>query len=98
MNNESRTSDAQIEQLARRRAGAKLGWSIHASVYIAVNLLLLTLSALSGRHWAVLPAFGWGLGVLVHGLVIFVIGGSGGLHGRLVQRERNRLSLQRDPW
>ena len=98
MNNESPSSDAQIEQLARRRAGAKMGWYIHASVYIAVNLLLLTLSALSGHHWAVFPAFGWGLGVLVHGLVIFVVGGSGGLQERLVQQERKRLSLQRDPW
>jgi hypothetical protein len=91
-------SDSQLEQLARRRAGAKMGWYIHAGVYIAVNLLLAVLSATSGRHWAIFPAFGWGIGLAVHGIVVFIVTGGGGLHQRLVQRERERLSLQRDPW
>jgi hypothetical protein len=96
--NTANNSDSQLEQLARRRAGIKMGWYIHASVYIAVNLLLATLSAMSGRHWAVFPAFGWGIGLAVHGIVVFIVTGGGGLHQRLVQRERERLSLQRDPW
>ena len=87
-----------IERLARRRAGAKLGWYIHAGVYIAVNLLLAMLSAMSDRHWAVFPAFGWGIGLAIHGVVVFVLTGGGGLHEQMVQRERERLTLQRDPW
>jgi hypothetical protein len=67
-------------------------------VFIAVNLLLAVLSASSGRHWAVFPFFGWGLGLAVHGFVVFVVTGGSGLHDRLVARERERLSLQRDPW
>ena len=51
------------ERLARKRAGAKLGWYVHAGAYLAVNLLLVVLSASSGRHWAVFPAVGWGLGL-----------------------------------
>ena len=47
----TRTHHKELERLARKRAGAKLGWYIHASVYIAVNLLLAALSAASGRHW-----------------------------------------------
>jgi hypothetical protein len=85
-----------IERLARRRAGAKLGWYIHAGVYIAVNLLLALLSAMSDRHWAVFPAVGWGIGLAIHGVVVFVLTGGGGLHDRLVQQERERLSAQRD--
>ena len=57
MSNDHPTADP-IERLARRRAGAKLGWYLHASVYILVNLLLVTLSVASGRHWAVFPAVG----------------------------------------
>ena len=56
------------------------------------------LSAMSDRHWAVFPAFGWGIGLLVHGAVVFLSTGGGGLHERLVQQERKRLTLQRDPW
>lgn len=85
-----------IERLARKRAAAKLGWYIHATVYIAVNLLLATLSAASGHHWAMFPALGWGVGLAIHGAVVFVL--AGGLHERLVERERQRLALQRDPW
>jgi hypothetical protein len=90
--------DTQIEQLARKRAGAKMGWYIHATVYIAVNLLLAGLSMASGRHWAVFPAFGWGIGLAVHGFVVYMLAGGAGLHEKLVQRERDRLTLQRDPW
>lgn len=91
-------SDTRLEQLARKRAAAKLAWYLHASVFIAVNGMLLVLSALSGRHWAVYPAFGWGIGLAVHGAVMFLRTGGAGLHERLVQQERARLSLQRDPW
>ncbi len=95
MNNTTTTPD-NIERLARRRAGAKLGWYIHAGVYIAVNLLLALLSAMSDRHWAVFPALGWGIGLAIHGVVVFVLTGGGGLHEQMVQRERERLSAQRD--
>ena len=91
-------SETNIERLARKRAGAKLSWYIHASVYIIVNLLLAVLSAMSDRHWAVFPAFGWGIGLAVHGAAVFLATGGGGLHERLVQQERKRLMLQRDPW
>ncbi len=91
-------SDTRLEQLARKRANAKMGWYLHASVFIAANGMLLALSALSGRHWAVYPAFGWGIGLAVHGTVVFLRTGGAGLHERLVQQERERLSMQRDPW
>ena len=90
--------DKQLERQARKRAAAKLGWYIHASVYLLVNLLLLSLSLASGRHWAVFPLLGWGIGLAVHGVVVFLLTGGAGLYQRLVQRERERLSLQRDPW
>jgi hypothetical protein len=90
--------DNDIERIARRRAGAKMGWYIHATVFIAVNLLLVMLAAMSGRNWAIFPAFGWGLGLAIHGAVVFLVLGGGGLHERLLQQERERLALQRDPW
>lgn len=91
-------SDAHLERLARKRAGAKAGWLIHAAVYLAVNLLLVGLSVTSGRGWAIFPILGWGLGLAIHGLVVFLSTGGGGLHERLVRRERQRLLLQRDAW
>jgi hypothetical protein len=82
--------------MARRRARAKVGWYTHATVYIAVNSVLALMSTFRGQHWAVFPALGWGLGLAIHGAVVFLV--SGRLYQRLLQQERNRLSLQRDPW
>jgi hypothetical protein len=90
--------DTEIDRLARKRAGAKLGWYVHAGIYLAVNLMLAAIAASSGRHWAVFPAFGWGIGLLAHAAIVFVVTGGAGLHEKLVQRERQRLQLQRDPW
>lgn len=90
------TSDP-IERLARKRAGAKLGWYLHASVYILVNLLLVTLSAFSGRYWVVFPAVGWGIGLAVHGVVVFLVTGGGGVYERLVKAERSRIAEQDRP-
>jgi len=98
MNDIYASQDQDLEGLARKRAAAKIGWYIHATAYIAVNLLLAVLSAMSGRHWAVYPALGWGIGLAIHGAVVFLVAGSTGLHGRMVQRERERLALQRDSW
>ena len=87
----------ELERLARRRAGMKMGWIVHAGVYVAVNLMLATLSYLSGRHWAVFPAFGWGLGLAIHGIVVYLVAGGGAYEG-LVERERRRLQAGHQPW
>ncbi len=84
----------QIERVARKRAARKMGWYIHAFVYIAVNIGLAVLSSFSGRHWALFPALGWGLGLLIHGLVVFVAPPGSGFRERMVQREREQLQQQ----
>jgi hypothetical protein len=81
-----------INKLARRRAGVKMGWYIHAFVYVAVNIALGVISATVGRNWAVFPALGWGLGLLIHGAVVFA--STTGWRERLVERERIALTRQ----
>ncbi|CAA2107206.1 2TM domain-containing protein [Variovorax paradoxus] len=87
----SSRSPSEVERLARRRAGAKMGWYIHAFVYVVVNLGLVTLSAARGHSWAMYPLMGWGLGLLIHGAVIWFVAG-GGFYDRLVERERRALA------
>lgn len=45
-------SPAAMERLARKRAGMRLGWLIHAFIFISVNLLLAGISHAFGRHWS----------------------------------------------
>lgn len=86
-------SNEEIERLARKRASAKLGWYIHLSVYLLVNsgLVLINWLGMSHRPWSVYPALGWGLGVVLHGVSVFVLGTGSGLRERMIQRERERL-------
>ena len=87
-----------IENLARKRAGAKLGWFIHASVYSTVNTFLMIAALYHGKAWAFFPLLGWGLGLAIHGAAVWFASSGSALHEHLVARERKRLAAQRDPW
>lgn len=90
----------EIDRLARKRAGAKLGWYTHATVYVLVNLFLYFMSAngeaMGRRPWSIYPAMGWGLGLALHGIAVFVLGTGSGLRERMVKRERESLQRQND--
>lgn len=86
-------SPEEIDRLARKRAGAKLGWYVHATVYLLVNLALFAMSdyGFGHRRWSIFPVIGWGVGLALHGVSVFILGTGGGLRERLVEKERERL-------
>ena len=89
-----RTTDNtdSLETRARRRVGRKMGFYIHATVFVLVNLGLFAINAVSGDpHWARFPLMGWGLGLAIHGLVTFIGPQSGGLRRSMLQREIEHL-------
>ena len=95
-----RLTPEEIEHLAQKRAGAKLGWFVHAAVYIAVNLVLFAISAqgFGHRNWSIFPVLGWGVGLLLHGVSVWLLGTGSTVRETLVRRERERLrrSAERD--
>lgn len=90
--------DPDLERLARKRAGAKLGWYVHALVYLAVNggMLLAWQLGLRSRPWPLPPMLGWGLGLALHGISVFMLADGSAWRERLVERERERLRRERD--
>ena len=82
------------ERLARKRAKAKLGWYIHATVYLLVNLFLAFVATRHAQGWAAFPALGWGLGLLIHGAAVWLALPGGSLYGQLLERERAALQRQ----
>ena len=93
-------SAEEIERVARKRAGAKLGWYTHAAVYLLVNgaMFLASIYGLRQRPWTIYPALGWGLGLTLHAIAVFLLGSGSSLRERLVQKERERLlNQQRGP-
>ncbi len=85
-----------LERLAHKRAGVKLGWYVHAAVYAVVNLFLVTASLITGGRWSLYSLLGWGLVVALHGIAVFFLGAGAGVREHLVRRERDRLHRQVD--
>ena len=90
-------SPEEIERIAQRRVRAKLGWYSHAALYVVVNLFIFAMShyAFGQRPWSVFPLLGWGVGLALHGISVFVLGGNSGLRERMMQKERERLLRDR---
>ena len=84
----------RLERTARRRAGMKLGWYIHACVYVLVNLFLVVAATSRGHTWAMYPLLGWGLGLLIHGAVVFFLAPGNAFYERLLERERKALGAK----
>lgn len=86
-----------LEAIARKRAGAKLGWYLHAAVFVGVNLFLYVSSTygLRARPFGWAPFAGWGVGLALHGISVFVLAQGSSLRERLVRRERERLERER---
>ena len=87
-----------LDRLARRRANAKLGWYVHAMAFVLVNALIFAMSryAFGTRPWSAYPLLGWGLGLVLHGVSVFLLGSGSGLRERMVQREREALQRRQD--
>lgn len=81
-----------LEVRAQRRVRRKLGFFVHAFVYLAVNLGLFALNQFTGdTRWHQFPLLGWGLGLAIHGVVTFAGLATTGLRERMLAQEIERL-------
>ena len=88
------TPDARhsIEARARRRVGIKMGFYLHALVFVLVNLGLYAVNtALGSVRWSHFPLWGWGLGLAIHGIVTFISLQGDGMRSRMLAREIEHL-------
>ena len=77
-----------LEARARRRVRAKTGFFVHALVFVLVNAGMALVNEMSGGHrWHHFPLMGWGLGLGIHGLVVFLRLSTDGLRQRMFERE-----------
>jgi hypothetical protein len=64
----------------------RIGFSIHLAVFILVNALLvfINLAFSPGRLWVKWPLLGWGIGILFHGLAVFLFSGNSAARRRML--------------
>ena len=85
-----------LKKLARRRAGAKIGVMVHATVYVLVNaaLALIQYRVSPDVAWNLFPLAGWGLGLALHAAAVFFAGAGASLRERLEADELRRLEAR----
>ena len=96
-----------LTRRAERRVRLKLGFLMHALVFVLVNLGLALVWYLGdwapgwprwpgGSARLPFPLWGWALGLTIHGIVVLVRLSGDGLRQRMIDREVQALR-QRDP-
>ena len=87
--------ERELRRRAEKRADAKIGFRIHLLVYLVVNTGLFAINMMTSRNymWFAWPLFGWGIGLLAHGLAVY--GGQGDGRERMIEAELEKLRGKR---
>lgn len=78
-----------LERQARRNVALRMGWLVHATVFVLVNGGLLLAGKPGG--WFGLPTGGWIIGLLIHGAVVGLRPLGSTVRNSLLDKERQRL-------
>jgi hypothetical protein len=85
-----------MDEIAYRRAKARveqqLAFYRHLVLYLCVNAFLFAVNLWqwNGYLWAKWPAFGWGIGIIVHGMETFSYRWGGPRKEAMIRREMER--------
>lgn len=83
--------DEDLQALAKKRVEMKMGFLIHLTVYVCVHGGFYALGLLRGIEVLFFPFWGWGLGLVIHGLVTLIALQGQGLRERLMAAELRAL-------
>jgi uncharacterized membrane protein YczE len=90
-----------MDDIAYRRAAvrveAQLGFYRHLMIYVIVNILLalLNIARNPAELWFQWVIFGWGIGLLAHGLNVYSYRWMGGRREQMIQRGLEREARRR---
>ena len=90
-------SEEEIYAQARKRVEEKKGFFTHLAVYVIVNAMLILIWAFAaggGYPWFVWPLGGWGIGLVMHFLTVFVFSKRSNWERREIAKEVERLKQE----
>jgi hypothetical protein len=81
-------NDDRLYRRAKARVEELKGFYVHLMVYVVVNAGLVAINLLTtpGSYWFYWPLIGWGIGLIIHGLMVF----GGGLFGSAWEERKVR--------
>jgi hypothetical protein len=85
-------TEQELYESAKKRVEVKIGFYSHLGVYAGVNLLLIIINLLSSPEylWFRWPLLGWGIGLLFHGLRVFVFSKESAVKERMIRKEMEK--------
>jgi uncharacterized protein (DUF486 family) len=89
-------SEEEIYEEAKKRVKEKREFYTHLSVYVTVNILLVIIWWITigpdGFPWFVFPLAGWGIGIVMHFLQVFVWGSR--MDRAAIEKEADKIRRQ----
>jgi hypothetical protein len=82
---------------AKRHVERKLGFYIHLTTYLVVNtgFVLFNMLMAPTKIWAIWPVLGWGIGLLFHGLAVFLHAPGAAWKERMIENELKKTGQNR---
>jgi hypothetical protein len=67
-------NNVEVKQEKMSNSQQRKGFKSHLFTFLAINgfLVLLNLVVSPGYFWAIYPILGWGLGLLLHGMKVYI--------------------------
>jgi hypothetical protein len=89
--------DRELYERAKQRVEARIGFYKHLAVYVVVNVLLIiiNLSTTPGRYWFKWPLLGWGIGLALHAVSVFIFSRGSAMKDRMIQEEMEKESKRK---
>jgi hypothetical protein len=95
---------ADAYRMAEKRVKEKVGFYWHLASYLVVNGFLVAIYLLTSMAngdfyypWPIWPMLGWGIGLLLHFLGVFVFPDTPEARQRMVQKELDRWGVTPPP-
>ncbi|PYL37596.1 MAG: histidine kinase [Verrucomicrobia bacterium] len=94
----SQNMDDALYRRAAARVEAQLAFYRHVMIYVVANLLLAVLNFVRNPHhlWFQWVIFGWGIGLLAHGLNVYSYRWFASRREQMIQRELERQQRLRE--
>ena len=85
-------------QHAKLRAKEKAGFYMHIIVFIVIMALLTIINLTTGAEylWVKWPLMGWGIGLIFHGLTVFVFSENSNVYARMIDEEMRKQGWEKD--
>ena len=82
---------------AKKKVEAKIGFYIHLSFYVVVNIVLIIINLNTSTQylWFKWPLIGWGIGLFFHAMGVFALSKGLSLKDRMIEKEMRRQATKK---